>query len=32
VYALAEKASDIIKGDLAGKSNGTNGTNGFNGH
>jgi choline dehydrogenase len=31
VYALAEKASDIIKGDVSGRANGTNGTNGTHG-
>jgi choline dehydrogenase len=32
VYAMAEKAADIIKGKPAEKLNGANGTNGANGH
>jgi choline dehydrogenase len=32
VYAIAEKAADIIKGKPVEKLNGTNGTNGVNGH
>lgn len=32
VYALAEKAADIIKGKQTASTNGTNGTNGVNGH